>query len=128
MDRTEFIGNLVRDPETRDVNGKTVCNFTVAVNHIDKNKNETAKFYRVAAWNRLGEICSQFLFKGKKVYVDGTVNARAYQTRSGEYAASLEVMAWQVEFLSGNQAEAAPARQDAQTGFDEADYPDDLPF
>lgn len=112
MNRLFIIGNLVRDPETKEVRGGTVCNFTVAVNRkkTQNNPDPGADFFRVAAWNKLGETCQKYLTKGRKVAVVGTVSARAYTNSNGEAAASLEVMAQDVEFLSANgQGESASA-------------------
>ena len=136
MNRTEFIGNLTRDPEIRTTkSGKTVCSFTVAVND---GKNPTTgeayvTYYRVNAWDRLGENCGRFLIKGRKVYVEGRVSANPYTDKDGQPAASLEVSARTVEFLSSiaeqgvAPAQAAPAAYDNQSGYEMVDT-NDLPF
>ena len=107
-----IIGNLTRDPETRTTtSGSTVCSFTVAVNRRKKTEGQPeADFFRVSAWNQLGDNCQKYLAKGRKVCVVGTVTAHAYTTQDGKAAASLEVMANNVEFLSargetGNQTD-----------------------
>lgn len=103
MHQLTIIGNLTRDPESRVTQeGKTVCNFTVAVNRRqkDKNGNTIADFFRVSAWNDLGKNCQQYLSKGKKVAVVGRVSAHPYMTDDGKPAASLEVLAGDVEFLT----------------------------
>lgn len=135
MNRTEFIGNLTRDPETRTTaSGKTVCSFTVAVN--DGRNPQTGEpyvtFYRVSAWDRLAENCQRFLIKGRKVYVEGRPSASAYTAQDGTAKASLEVTARAVEFLSSiaDQQQPAPAPApaiDPQSGFGVVDT-DDLPF
>lgn len=132
-----IVGNLTRDPDSRDVNGKTVCNFTVAVNRQKKpDGTQEADFFRVAAWGKMGENCQKYLTKGRKVGVTGTVSVRAYADQSGQPKASMEVFAKEVEFLSsaggGNSAEhTAPAQApatDTNTGGFMAVETDELPF
>lgn len=101
MQKLIIIGNLTRSPESRSVGDKTVCNFTVAVNRRKKaDGTQEADFFRVSAWNKLGENCQKYLDKGRKVCVEGTVSAHAYQGNDGTAKASLEVFAQEVEFLT----------------------------
>ena len=108
MNQLYIIGNLTRDPETRVTqSGSSVCTFTVAVNRRKKVQGQPeADFFRVSAWNKLGENCQKYLAKGRKVSVVGAVTAHAYQQQDGSCAASLEVMANDVEFLLANNAGA----------------------
>ena len=120
MNQLTIIGNLTRDPESRNVQDRTVCNFTVAVNRRqrDPNGQQTADFFHIAAWEKLGENCQKFLTKGKKVCVVGSVGVRTFQGQDGSTKASLEVAARDVEFLSssgdGGQSAPAPAQGDVQ--------------
>jgi single-strand DNA-binding protein len=107
MNKLFLIGNLTKDPETRATpNGKTVCNFDIAVN--DRQGNPT--YFRISAWEKQGENCQRYLSKGKKVSVVGPVSARAYTDRNGKANVSIEVTANEVEFLSpaNNAATTAP--------------------
>ena len=77
-----FIGNLTRDPEGRNTtNGKYVCNFTIAVQK--RFKRDEAIFIRVNAWGKNGENCTQYLSKGKKVFVSGELDVRQYPKNDG---------------------------------------------
>lgn len=107
MQKLIIIGNVCADPEMRTTpNGKTVTNFTVAVSRKgDKDKTD---FFRCAAWGKTGEVCGQYLGKGKKVCVAGEVSARAYTDKQGEAKASLEVFVTEVEFLSPRSEEREP--------------------
>ena len=143
MNKLTIIGNLTRDPETRTIaSGNTVCSFTVAVNRRRSSQNANqpeADFFRVSAWDKLGENCQRFLAKGRKVAVVGPVSVSSYEAKEGGTRFSLDVRAEDVEFLSsrqddmGNPAPAsAPAagntgaaKKDA--GFTEVDD-EDLPF
>ena len=102
MNQLIIIGNLTNDPELRSTpSGKSVCSFSVAVNHRKKVEGQPeADFFRVTAWSQLGENCAKYLSKGKKVSVTGSVSVRTYDTQNGEHRASLEVTAIDCEFLS----------------------------
>lgn len=128
MNSLHIIGNLVRDPETRTTtSGSTVCSFTVAVNRRKKVQGQPdADFFRVSAWNKLGENCQKFLAKGRKVCVVGSVTAHAYTQQDGKPAASLEVMANDVEFLSSKWEAESNSGTD-ENGFTQVET-DDLPW
>lgn len=136
MNKLIIVGNLTRDPELRTTqNGKNVCTFTVAVN---RRKGEEADFFRVSAWDQLGDNCQRYLAKGRKVAVVGSVSVNSYTTQNGEHRASLEVSASDVEFLSSKndsqqngeyapQTEHKAAPIDVPVGYEEV-TDDDLPF
>lgn len=127
MNKLIIIGNLTRDPEMRDVNGRSCCNFTVAVNRrVQKDAHPQADYVRVTAWDQLGDNCYRYLTKGKKVYVDGAVRAHAFIDNRGDARASLEMTARDVEFLTprGQASDAAPEDPDEFTEVD----PEEVPF
>ena len=114
MNKLHIIGNLTRDPELRSTTtGKDVCTFTVAVNRRNKREGEPdADFFRVTAWNERGRLCSQYLSKGKKVSVVGSVSVNVYQKQDGTAGASMEVNAEDVEFLSPKDGGFIPVQDD----------------
>ena len=130
MNKLVIIGNLVRDPETRTAqSGSTVCSFTVAVNRRRSADNQPdADFFRVSAWNKLGEVCQKYLAKGRKVCVVGSVSVNSYEAKDGTARASLDVCAQEIEFLSPReQSDADDSQGDA--GYSDGDVSDDdLPF
>lgn len=102
MQKLVIIGNVTADPEMRVTQaGKNVCTFTVAVNRR-RNANSEADFFRVSAWEKL-ELCKQYLAKGRKVAVTGSVSVTAYKSSAGEAQASMNVYAEEVEFLTPKQ-------------------------
>ena len=118
MNKLFITGNLTRDPELRTTSaGKDVCSFTVAVNRrkTGNNQQPEADFFRVSAWDGLAKSCGQFLAKGRKVAVVGSVSVHTFQTQTGETKAQLEVNASDVEFLS--------PKGDGFTQVDEPDNP-----
>lgn len=129
-----IIGNLTADPKERTVNTsngqKTVADFTVAVN--SRRQNEDATFIRVSAWDKLGENCAKWLIKGRKVAVRAdNITARTYTRADGTAAASLEVTARDVEFLSRGEdkpdQESKPVMNTTENKYQQVDT-NDLPW
>lgn len=129
MNRITIIGNLTRAPELRTTqSGKNVCTFSVAVNR--RGGNDQTDFFRVSAWDKLGESCNKYLDKGKKVAVVGSVSLNTYTANNGENRASMEVFANEVEFLSPVENAKPAASQTASqpmNGYQEVSD-EDLPF
>lgn len=97
LNKVMLIGNLTRDPELRYTpQGTAVVTFGLATNRewVDAagQKQESVEFHRVVAWNKLAEICSQLLFKGRKVYVQGRLQTRSWQTQDGQEKQTTEVV------------------------------------
>lgn len=97
LNRVQLIGNLTRDPELRYTpNGTAVCSFSVATNRNwttdSGEKKEEAEFHRVVAWNKLAEICSQFLTKGRKVYLEGRLSTRSWNAQDGTQRSTTEII------------------------------------
>jgi len=114
-EHTVIVGHLGRDPEMRFTpNGKPVTNFSVAVSRKFTGKDgqtvEKTKWFRVTAWDKLAELCNQYLKKGRLVLVAGEIDASAYTSQDGEPKAGLELTAREVKFLGGKpQEDEAPA-------------------
>lgn len=103
MNKIFLIGNLTADPELRTTpTGVNVCTMNIAVNRrfVSANGERATDFFRITAWRQLGETCSRFLSKGRKVAVVGELTARTYEAKDGTTRISLEVTADEVEFLS----------------------------
>lgn len=96
------IGRLTSDPELRFTNnGKPVANFTLAIDRPYKNANgeKEADFIKIVAWNKLGEVCSNNLKKGRLVCVEGSLQIRSYQADDGQKRYVTEIKADEVHFL-----------------------------
>lgn len=81
LNRVLLIGNLTRDPELRYTpSGMAVTSFGLATNRVwvtkQGERKEDAQFHRIVAWNKLAELCSQLLAKGRRIYVEGRVQYR----------------------------------------------------
>ncbi len=116
-----LVGNVAADPEVRQTpKGTTVATFPVATDRDFTSGNERKKvtdFHRVVAWGKLGEICGQYLEKGKAVYVEGTVINRAYE-KDGERRYLTEIRADEVNMLSYKKSK--DAERIVITPFDDA--------
>src|SRR3989344_3327186 len=89
LNKVMLIGNLTRDPELRYTpSGAAVCSFRVATNRSwmpadGSERREETEFHRIVAWNKLAELCSQLLAKGRKVYVEGRLQTRSWEPPDG---------------------------------------------
>jgi len=102
--KVTLIGNLGRDPETRYTpSGKPATSFSVACSRTystsEGERREETEWFRVTAWGKLGEICSQYLSKGRRVYVEGRLQTRVWTGQDGQKNTSLEVTATDVQLL-----------------------------
>lgn len=133
MNRVLITGRLTRDPELRTLaSGKTVTQFSVATNDYRAGE-ERSEFHNVVTWDRLAEICGQYLGKGQMVAVDGRLQTRQWEDEKKARHWKTEIVAAHVEMLSGRRkkdyaaesaAEALAAQAQAM-GFAAADEPDD---
>jgi single-strand DNA-binding protein len=115
-----IVGNLGRDPELRYTpQGTPVCSFTVATN--DKRKDKTGEqqdittWFRVTVWGRQAETASQYLTKGRPVYIEGRLRMEEWADRDGKQRSTLEVHATDMQFIGGRNEDASnPPVQSAQ--------------
>lgn len=117
LNRATIIGNLTRDPETRNTPaGATVCSFSVATNMIWKdqegNKQERAEYHNIVAWRKLAEICGQYLQKGSKVYIEGRLQTRSWDDQSGTKRYRTEIVAENMIMLDRAGGGGGSRRQD----------------
>ena len=100
-----IIGNLGSEPELRYTpSGTPVTSFSVATSRnytsSDGERHEETEWLRVSAWNKLAELCNQYLSKGRKVYVEGRFTHREWTGMDGQPRCSHEISASEVRFLS----------------------------
>lgn len=97
LNKVLLIGNLTRDPELRYTpTGAAVCTIGLATNRQwvteSGEKKEETEFHRVVAWNKLAELCSQLLVKGRKIYVEGRLRTNSWQGNDGATRTTTEVV------------------------------------
>jgi single-strand DNA-binding protein len=115
FNRIIIVGNLGRDPELRYTpQGTPVCTFTMATNDRRKDKSgemqDQTTWFRITLWNRQAETASQYLHKGKSVYIEGRLRVEEYTDRDGKPRHSLEVTATDMQFIGSRSDEPAQER------------------
>lgn len=149
------MGNVGADPEVRYLpNGNAVTTLSVATSETWKDKTtgekqDRTEWHRVVCFNRLGEIAGEYIRKGSKLYVEGSLRTRKWQDQQGQDRYTTEIIATDIQMLDSKgsnstgyedmpqvQASAAPQKSSAkyqtnqastaQDAFDELD--DDIPF
>ncbi len=117
LNKVQLIGNLTRDPELRYTpNGTAVCSFGLATNRSWKTdsgeKHDEAEFHNIVSWNKLAELCSQFLVKGRKVFVEGRLATRTWTGQDGAQRNKTEIVISDMILLDSNRpATTAPSEQ-----------------
>lgn len=97
LNKVQLIGNLTRDPELRYTpSGTAVCTVGLATNRSwttdTGEKREETEFHRIVSWNKLAELCSQLLAKGRKVYVEGRLSTRTWTGQDGNQRTTTEIV------------------------------------
>jgi single-strand DNA-binding protein len=121
--KTVIVGNLARDPESRKAGESNVTRLVVAVN--DPRQKDKVSYIDVEAWSKLGDICQQYLSKGRQVLAEGRLVQDTWE-KDGKKQSKLYVKADNVQFLGGKgekSENSSPAPAPAPTGSDE-----DIPF
>ncbi len=133
VNKVIIVGNLGQDPESRSFpDGGSVCNVSVATSESWKDKQtgqqqERTEWHRIVFRNRLAEIAQQYLRKGSKVYIEGSLRTRKWTNQQGQDQYSTEIQANQMQMLdSRNEGMSAPGGQyqsaapQANTGYQQA--------
>jgi len=112
-----IVGYLGRDPELRYTpDGTPVCNFTIATTERKKDKSgelqDVTTWFRVNLWRRQAEVASQYLSKGKQVYVEGRLSQSEYQDKDGNTRTSLEVNGTDIQFIGPRGEESSSPREE----------------
>jgi len=110
LNKVELIGNLTRDPELRYTpQGTGVCTFGLATNRSwttdGGEKREDVEYHKIVAWNKLGELCSQLLTKGRKVYVEGRLSTRSWTGQDGAQRQTTEIVISDMIILDSRRSE-----------------------
>jgi single-strand DNA-binding protein len=149
INKVILVGNLGNDPEVRYMpSGGAVANITIATSESWKDKQtgepqERTEWHRVVFFNRLAEIVGEYLRKGSKVYVEGSLRTRKWQDQAGVERYTTEIVAAEMQMLdsrggkeggassyapqSHSQMPAAPAESMASSNVN-AEFDDDIPF
>ncbi len=143
INKAILIGNLGADPEIRYTqSGTQVATFNVATTERRKGQDgqvqESTEWHRIVAWQRLAEICGEYLHKGSRVYIEGKIQTRKWQDQSGNDRYTTEIVAREMKMLSPRGGDGGSAGSSFGGGREEA-FPeppagfmggtgDDVPF
>ena len=139
LNKVMLIGNVGKDPEMRyTANGKAVTTFSVACNRVHNSpegeRKEETDWFDVVAWDKLAELCSQYLQKGRQAYIEGRLQTRSWEGQDGVKRYKTEIVAQTVLFLGGPGGSGGGGQR-PQEQYDDAAAPagapvdpDDLPF
>jgi single-strand DNA-binding protein len=121
MNRVLLTGRLTRDPELRTLStGKTVTQFSLATNDYRGGK-ELSEFHSIVTWDRLAEICGQYLGKGQLVALEGRLQTRQWEDDKKIRHWKTEVVASSVEMLSGRRKKDYAAESAAEALISQAE-------
>lgn len=133
INKVILIGNLTRDAELKQVSGgQPVATFGIATNREwvtrDGKRNQSAEFNECVAWGKLAEICSQYLKKGKLVYVEGFLKTRSWDNPDGTKKFRTEIVVQDMIMLDrrSNGQESSHEDMPAMADMGEAPSYDDI--
>ena len=148
INKAIIVGNLGRDPEVRyTANGSAVANVTIATSESWKDKQsgerqERTEWHRVVFFGRLAEIAGEYLKKGAQVYIEGRLQTRKWEDKSGQERYTTEIVASEMQMLGSRGGGASGAPDDdnssetrstagssgGSTSGGDPDLDDDIPF
>lgn len=119
LNKVMIIGRLGRDPELRYTqNGQPVSNFTVATGetYIDRdgNKQEKTEWHRIVVWGKQAEFASNYLGKGRLVYIEGSLQTRQWEDQQGQTRYTTEIKAQRIQFLDSKQDQQGQSYEQGQ--------------
>lgn len=139
INKVILIGNIGQDPEVKSMpNGNAVTNATIATSESWKDKQtgqqqERTEWHRVVFFNRLAEIAGEYLRKGSKVYIEGSLRTRKWQDQSGQDRYTTEIVASEMQMLDSRDIYDSPQQPGSTQHQPEAekeamDFEDEIPF
>jgi len=121
LNKVILIGNLTRDPELRYTpSGTPVCSFGIATNRSwvpsgSEERQEETEFHSVVAWSKLAELCAQLLSKGRKIYIEGRLQTRSWETPEGDKRMKTEIVAEDMIILDNKKGVADDESKEEST-------------
>lgn len=145
INKVIIVGNLGRDPEVRYLpNGSAVTNLNIATSQSWKDKQtgeqqERTEWHRVVTFNRLAEISAEYLKKGSKIYIEGSLRTQKWQDKSGNDRYTTEIVANEMQMLDSRGGTAGGPSSDGRSDFSASSnaqpqpasaegFDDDIPF
>lgn len=121
VNKVILIGLLGLDPQIRYTpSGAAVANFSIACSEKWKDRDgktqEKTEWIKIVAWNKLAEICGEYLSKGRPVFVEGRLQTREYEAKDGSKRYVTEVIAQSIQFLGGGELKRERISDGAEPG------------
>ena len=135
VNKVTLIGRLGRDPELKyTANGTAYCRFSMATDEgwTDRStgeRQERTEWHNIVAWERLAEICGQYLAKGRMVYIEGSIQSRQWEDKEGKKRTSFDIRARDMVLLGspgGRDSDRRESEKPVTEGAAITD--DDIPF
>jgi single-strand DNA-binding protein len=132
INKVILIGRLGKDPELKYTpSGVPVAKFSLATDETFKDKSgeqqRRTEWHNIVAWNKLAEICGEYLTKGKQVYIEGSIKSRQWEDQSGNKRTSYDIVARQMTMLGSRSdsehSSSNHSRASASTGGSHDDGP-----
>ncbi|MBW6474476.1 MAG: single-stranded DNA-binding protein [Anaerolineaceae bacterium] len=116
VNKIMLVGHLGQDPEKHTTpSGVSVTTFSLATNERFKDRDgqqqEKTEWHNIVAWNKLADICAEYLHKGSQVYIEGKIQTRKWQDQSGQDRYTTEIIAGQLQMLGGKPDRGQPSKQ-----------------
>lgn len=132
VNKAILLGRLGADPEIRYTsNGTAVANFRIATserwNNPNGEKEERTEWHRIVAFGKLGEICGEYLAKGKQVYIEGRLQTRTWEDKDKNQRTTTEIIATVMQML-GSAGGGKTSEKEEPSSAEEPAKDDDIPF
>jgi len=132
LNRVSLIGNVTAQPEIKETpSGQKVASFSLATNRVYKDANgekqDQAEYHNIVVWGKLADITEQYITKGKKLYIEGRIQTRSWDSDSGKRYKT-EIVGESLMMLSGGEAPSAPKSDKASPAMADEIFIDDIPF
>jgi single-strand DNA-binding protein len=128
INRVILLGNLTRDAEATTGPSTTLARLRIATNTVwrdaDGNRQESAEFHNVVAFGKLGEICANYCLKGRRVYIEGRLRTREYESGDGVRRHSTEIIAETMKLLDRPRTDDDATHHEPDTGTESAEAGD----
>lgn len=132
LNKVQLIGNVTAQPEIKETpSGQKVASFSLATNRVYKDANgekqDQAEYHNIVVWGKLADITEQYITKGKKLYIEGRIQTRSWDSDSGKRYKT-EIVGESLLMLSGGDAPSAPKSDKASPAMADEIFIDDIPF
>jgi single-strand DNA-binding protein len=132
LNKVQLIGNVTAQPEIKETpSGQKVASFSLATNRSYKDANgekqDQAEYHNIVVWGKLADITGQYITKGKKLYIEGRIQTRSWETDSGKRYKT-EIVVESLLMLSGGESPTAPKSDKASPAMADEIFIDDIPF